>query len=117
MGGRSLVRPRELIGRGDPVVITDAGLNALGNDYAPLPSGQALIDHWLANAGGKAERLILLALIGGPSAMGIEDVAEATGYASSGGGFRNALSRLRTLELIQPGSPIRLHADFQEAIS
>ena len=30
-----------------------------------------------------------------------EQVGTATGYASTGGGFNNALSRLRTLELIE----------------
>ena len=37
-----------------------------------------------------------------PQALSKEAIAHATGYEASGGGFANALSRLRTLELAKP---------------
>ncbi len=79
--------------------ITDEGLSALG-DYDPLPSGQALIDYWLGRL-PKAERAIFKVLTENyPAAMSKDEVAEMAGYEASGGGFNNALGKLRTLELI-----------------
>jgi DNA helicase HerA-like ATPase len=42
-----------------------------------------------------------------PKALSREAAAERAGYEASGGGFNNALSRLRTLELIQGRGEIR----------
>lgn len=84
-------------GRGD-VVATTEGLEALG-DYEPLPTGRALVDWWAGQL-GKAERVILNVLVDQwPSAVSTEHVAQWTGYSATSGGFRNALSRLRSLEL------------------
>lgn len=85
---------------GDEVLrITPAGRKALG-PYEALPTGRALLDHWLRQL-SKAERAILEALHGAyPRALSRQAVAQRAGYEADGGGFRNALSRLRTLELI-----------------
>lgn len=89
-----------LAGSGDRLQITGAGVDALG-PYDPLPAGADLRDYWLRQV-GKSERLILEALAGAwPKAMSKEQLGAATNYEPSGGGFNNALSRLRTLELIQ----------------
>lgn len=92
-------------GRGD-LTITDAGTAALGS-YDPLPHGDALLDHWRAQL-GKAERSILDAVAEAyPAAVSISDVAAKAGYEANGGGFRNALGRLRTLELIAGRGEVR----------
>ena len=57
---------------------------------------------------GKAERLILET----PTqvylaALSKEEVAAQAGYEASGGGFNNALGRLRTLELVHGRSELR----------
>lgn len=89
-----------LNGSGDLLRITDAGLAALGS-YELLPSGPDLQAHWLRQL-GKAERLILTTLIGAyPSTLSKEDIAARVGYEATGGGFNNALGRLRTLELVK----------------
>jgi hypothetical protein len=36
-----------------------------------------------------------------PDALSKEELAAKTGYEANGGGFNNALGRLRTLELVQ----------------
>lgn len=95
----ALASKRYIERAGDQLVATEAGLQALGN-WTPLPSGAALLAHWL-NQLGKAERAILEVLAGAwPNAMTKTDIAAAAGYEVSGGGFNNAISRLRTLELI-----------------
>lgn len=90
----------------DPQRITDAGIRALGA-FEPLPTGRALLDHWLG-ALGKAERSALHVLADAyPKALTSEDVARRAGYEAAGGGFRNALGKLRTLELINGRGELR----------
>jgi hypothetical protein len=95
------LRSAGLIERGEPVFATRAGLDALGGAWEPLPGGgPALLEHWVAQL-GRAEGLILRALADAwPGTLTKQDVADRTGYAADGGGFGNALGRLRSLELI-----------------
>jgi hypothetical protein len=101
----------------DPLAITREGMDALGS-VGKLPSGEQLLSMWSAKV-GKAERLILqfLARHGRGGGFTKEALAEATGYIASGGGFSNALSHLRTLELIAGSNHIRLTTEFAEAIN
>lgn len=85
-------------GRGD-LTITDAGIQALG-PFDPLPTGPALRDWWKQHHLGKAERAVLDVLTDAwPNPVSVDEIAQATGYSPTSGGFRNALSRLRSLEL------------------
>lgn len=95
------LRSRGLVaGDGDRIAIAEAGIQVLGS-WEPLPAGAALIDYWRSRL-GKAERLILEALSQAyPDPLSKEEVAAKAGYEASGGGFNNALGRLRTLELVQ----------------
>ncbi len=80
--------------------IAEAGIRALGS-WEPLPAGSALVDHWRGRL-GKAERLILETLTQAyPAALTKEEVAARAGYEPNGGGFNNALGKLRTLQLVQ----------------
>jgi hypothetical protein len=95
--------------------ITPAGL-ASGIDWEPLPTGSALVDHWLRQL-RKAERAILAVLVDVyPAGLLKAEVGERTGYEPTGGGFNNALSRLRTLELIDRGTDLRASGDLMEAV-
>lgn len=95
--------------------ITDAGFDACGA-WEPLPTGWALVEHWLGQL-PKAERAILEVLVAVyPSPLSKADLGVRTGYEPTGGGFNNALSRLRTLELIERGTEIRASADLMEAV-
>ncbi|RAI43949.1 ATP-binding protein [Rhodoplanes roseus] len=95
-----------LEGSGDRLRITDRGLADLGT-FEPLPTGRALLQHWLGKL-GKAERAALSGLAEiHPRAMSKDELAARAGYEPSGGGFNNALSRLRTLELIEGRGELR----------
>lgn len=88
-----------VVGGRDALEITEDGVAALGS-YDPLPNGAQLVDYWLSRL-GKAERAILSTLVDAwPASLSNEEIAERAGYTASGGGFANALGRLRTLELI-----------------
>ncbi len=95
-----------IIGSGERLRVTDGGLQTLG-DFEPLPTGADLLDHWLAQL-GKAPRAALHAIASAyPRSLSKEEVAAAAGYEASGGAFNNALSRLRTLELIEGRGELR----------
>lgn len=101
------LRGNSLISGRDQLEITAAGGETLGPVVA-LPSGRALLEHWTARL-GKAERLILDALHDiWPQPTTKEALATTTGYTASGGGFNNALGKLRSLELIEGRAEIRL---------
>jgi hypothetical protein len=93
-------------GSGDQLRTTDAGALAIGPVEA-LPTGRELQQYWLGQL-GKAERLILETLIEAwPNPLTKEEVAFRAGYGANGGGFNNALSRLRTFELISGRGDLR----------
>lgn len=87
-------------GDGD-AAITEAGTAALG-DFDPPPTGPDLIAYWSRHPRvGKAAAAILdVAVQAYPDAVPRWSVAHQTGYQASSGGFRGALSKLRTLDLI-----------------
>ena len=85
--------------------------------WEPLPAGVALIDYWRSRL-GKAERLILEALTQVyPNALTKEEVAANAGYEPSGGGFNNALGRLRTLELVLGRGALKASDNLFESIT
>jgi hypothetical protein len=94
-------------GYGDQIEITDNGLAALGS-FDPLPNpGPDLLDHWMRKL-AKAERETLRVLTEAyPDALPKDEVAARAGYGAGGGGFNNAVSRLRTLELISGKGELR----------
>lgn len=90
----------------EPIAAVDGAAEALG-EFEPLPRGQALLDYWLAKL-SKAERAVLTTLyVSHPQAMTKAELGEATGYEPSGGGFNNALGKLRTLELAEGYAQIK----------
>lgn len=77
------------------MTITDAGYAAAG-DVDPLPVGPELAQHWLQHPSfGACERAILSALLEHKGGMTADALCQATNYQYSGG-FKNALSNLRT---------------------
>lgn len=85
--------------RGSEIFLTQEGVNALGNDYEPLPTGSELQEYWFAKL-PEGERKILEILVhanGRP--VDREDLDDATGYKRSS---RDAyLSRLSARRLVE----------------
>lgn len=109
----SSLRSQNYITREIPMRITESGLKALGH-YDPLPTGSDLIAYWLSNGKlSKCEKAILEVVTNQyPDGVSLPDLSEGTGYQASSGGFNNALSKLRTLELIQRGQPVKASPDL-----
>lgn len=109
------LRSNGYVTTGEPIAITAEGLAALG-DFEPLPTGQALIDHWMSGLSGPERRILQPVIDAWPNAMSRNDLAAAAGYEPTGGAFRNPLGKLRTLELLTRSEPITLTDDFAAAI-
>lgn len=86
---------------GDRRFITDDGLTALG-DYEALPTGRALLDHWLGELGQSgAARMLQVLAESYPATMTNEQIGEAAGISHVSGTFATYMGKLRSLELIQ----------------
>ena len=90
----------------DRIVVTENGIAALGNDYEPLPTGDALRAHWMEKL-PEGERVILSVLIDAyPKGIVRSDLDEPTGYKRSS--RDTYLQRLRSRRLIEMvGSSVR----------
>ena len=110
----SSLRSKGLIaGSSELLAITGHGDAAIG-DVPPLPTGRELLTQWLGQL-SKAEKAALAALADAyPDALSKDVLARRAGYEPNGGGFNNALSRLRTLELISGRGEIRASEVFFE---
>lgn len=100
-------------GTKERLLITPDGLAAIEGAWEPLPPpGPQLVEHWLRSL-PKAERLILQCLTEVyPSTLSKEEVAERTGYSATGGGFLNALGKVRTLELVRGSAQLSASEDL-----
>lgn len=79
---------------------TPEGIERLG-PWEPLPQGRALFDHWCSML-GKSERTVLQALVDAyPMSLTKPLISQHSGYSETSSGFKNALSKLRTLELAE----------------
>lgn len=105
------LRSLGFITRTQPIQITQEGLTALG-DFDPLPVGVELAQHWIAKL-PKCEAAILKFLVHNhPNEFLSQAVADEVGYSANSGGFNNSLGRLRTLELITRGQPMKASDEF-----
>ena len=110
------LRSAGLINRGEPIQITPEGLAAIGNSWEPLPTGEALVDHWMTQL-GKAERTILRCLLDVfPASVTRDELAAAADYSPTSSGYSNALGRLRSLNLINKGADIMADPDFAREV-
>lgn len=109
------LRSKGLIEGYDPIFATDEAHRMFG-PFPQMPKGRALLDRWLSHSAlGRAERNILETLFQtAPRKLTKEAVAELAGYEAAGGGFNNALGRLRTLELITRGKEFTVNPDLIE---
>ena len=110
------LRSAGFVNRGKPIQITPEGVAAIGDDWEPLPTGDALAEHWMRQL-GKAERTILsYLLVAFPTPCTEDDISTATGYSTTPSSFSNALGRLRSLELVNRRSGIMADPDFAREV-
>ncbi len=87
---------------------TEAGMQTLGSDFRPLPTGDALRDYWMREL-PEGERRILEALITVyPGWTGRETLGEVTGYKRSS--RDTYLQRLGARHLVETGPQCQVRA-------
>jgi uncharacterized protein len=96
------LRSMGIVQGSDLLKLTQNGLDVVADaDRESLPGGSALARYWMSQL-PKAEAAILEVLTTPPRrAWAKTDLAIQAGYEPTGGGFNNALSRLRSLLLVQ----------------
>lgn len=96
------LRGREFITDQGSIFATQAGVDALGSDYEPLPVGEELQRYWIGRL-PEGERAILKVLIeAAPNAVDRSALDDATGYKRSS---RDAyIQRLKARKLVRVGS-------------
>lgn len=67
----------------DSLAPTDSGIAWLGPDYEPLPTGDALREHWLRNLPEGERRVLEIASESYPESVSREDISKITEYARS----------------------------------
>lgn len=105
------LRSQGWVTKGEPIIITKAGLKF--GPFEGLPTGRELLQHWLQKL-GKCEGAILRTLVEVyPQPLPKDRIADRAArynngkpYEPNGGGFNNALGKLRTLQLITRGQDI-----------
>lgn len=104
--------PGWITGSGE-LAITDAGLEALG-DFEELPTGEALLTHWRAAIGEGVPRQVFELLIEAwPDTLTNGEIAMAIGIDPGVSTLRNALSRLRSLGVVEGNAASN---DLMEAV-
>ncbi|RNL60997.1 DUF87 domain-containing protein [Nocardioides marmoriginsengisoli] len=95
------LRTSGYIEKGDLIEATKAGLAALG-PVDPLPTGPALVEHHSRNLPKAAKEILAVLVDAWPGELTTDEIAARTtsSYEPTGGGFRNAMGRLRSLDLI-----------------
>lgn len=89
------------------ISITETGIETAGR-FDPLPEGNDLVDYWCRHKAvptRAGEMLRFICENGGDGATKAE-IADFVGIQQNTGTFRNYLSRLHTLGLIERGNPI-----------
>lgn len=84
---------------GDKYSVTAAGAEIAGAE--PLPSGPALLGHWLRKLSPSEGKILHAIADAHPKAVTREQVAEATGQSMKSSSFQSAFPALRDLELIE----------------
>lgn len=93
-------------GQGDALHTTERGLETLGPfDYPPKGRELAM---WWGNKLGQCERMMLETIVqAGEVPISKESLSAATGYSITSSSFSNALSKLRSLKLIEGSGELR----------
>jgi len=103
----ALRREQLIIEVGDVIQLSETGRLALG-DYAPLPTGDALRQHWLRKMGHGTRREILqLILEAYPKEISAQRIAERVGVERGGSTWRGHMARLRGLDLVSGSDMLR----------
>lgn len=96
---------------GSLVVATDDGIDALGNDFEPFPTGAALQTYWLDRLPEGERKVLEVILIAYPRAVAREEIDEETGYRRSS--RDTYIQRLRARKLVEVAGRAEVKANSE----
>lgn len=82
-----------------PVIATQAGVDALGPSFEPLPTGDALLQHWRGKLPAGELKVLDVLVREYPNGLGNGDIGEATSYASRS--VTDYIGRLKARRLVE----------------
>lgn len=85
--------------KGEAVIATEAGVDALGDDFEPLPTGEDLRQYWLARLPEGERRVLEVLIAAHPEFVERGSIDEVTGYKRSS--RDTYLQRLSSRKLIK----------------
>jgi DNA-binding IclR family transcriptional regulator len=68
---------------GEQLVATQAGVDALGANFEPLPTGDALREHWLQRLPEGERRVLEVLIVNYPAPVERDAISDATDYKRS----------------------------------
>jgi len=89
------------------IAITQDGVSSLGSSWSPLPTGDALRQHWLSRFSGGKRRILEVLFDAYPDAVDRDSLAHDADLTGNGGTFSTYLGKLHTLDLTEGRNPIR----------
>jgi hypothetical protein len=102
---RGFVNPK---GPNGAVICTDEGRAALGSDFEPLPTGEALRDYWIGRLPEGEKKILEVLITAYPKAVHRERLSEEIGYKRSS--RDTYLQRLGYRKLVEAGGPGEIRA-------
>lgn len=100
------LRERDFIASdtGLSIVATDTGVDALGRDFTPLPTGDELRDYWLQRLPSGEKRILEVLVDNYPAALARTTLDDVTGYKrSSRDAYLQRLGSRRLVEFLGRG--------------
>lgn len=89
---------------GPTIQATEEGIDALGPDFEPLPTGEALQRYWLDRLSGGERAILEIVITAGGESVSRDAISEATGYKrSSRDTYLQRLSARKLVESVGRG--------------
>lgn len=85
--------------RGRQIEATRAGIDVLGDDYQPLPTGSALRDYWLTKLPPGEREVLRVVVVAYPKAVTRDNVGQGLNYTRSS--LDAFIQRLRARQLVE----------------
>lgn len=107
-----LRKDNHIIEDGRSIGLNDGGQRALGSDYDPLPTGEALLNYWRSQFSSTRLAVFNAILKGRGRPIPAEHVAAAAGVELGGSTWRAHMAHLRGLELVSGSEQIAASEDL-----
>lgn len=111
-----LRRAEFVAGPGRALTLTELGRAELGDTVSALPTGRALLEHWLNKLRPLEARIVVALEATAEGSLHEHELLDALGVKYTGS-YTGAIAKLRKLDLLERRGAPRLTREFLEAVS